>query len=699
MSKFVEYQLQGHVGVITLNNPPVNALAVNKGVPQGILDFIREGEHDTAVKVFLLIGAGRNFSGGADISEFGKPYEPGKALLPELLLYMDTVTKPIVAAISGPTMGGGLELALACHYRCALSGAQIALPEVKLGILPGAGGTQRLPRLAGVQAALDMIVSGDPISTEKAKELGIVDEIVTGDLRAAAISFCNRVMREARGVRRASALTATLEADAVSWFAEAKKTTAKVWRGYPAPLACVACVEAAVTLPFAKGIVFERQEFQKLVSTTESKSLRHLFFAEREAGKIPDIPAGIAASDIKSAAVIGAGTMGGGIAMNFANAGIPVKLLEMKQEALDKGLHTIRGNYANTVAKGRLTQEAMDKRMALIQPTMSYDDLKRADIIVEAVFEEMEIKKQVFGKIDAIAKPEAILATNTSTLDVNEIARTTKRPEKVIGTHFFSPANVMKLLEIVRGEKTAKEVLATAMKLGKTIKKVPVCVGVCDGFVGNRMVHKYFREVGYLLEEGALPWQVDRVLEEFGFAMGPCRVGDLAGLDIGWAIRKRQAATRDPNERYCKIPDLICELGRFGQKTGAGYYRYEAGRKAVPDAEIEALIVRASAEKSLTRREISDEEILERCVYQLINEGAMIVEEGIALRASDIDVVYAFGYGFPRYRGGPMFYADSVGVDKVYQSVQKYHAVHGDIWKPAQLLAKLAAEGGKFNQS
>jgi 3-hydroxyacyl-CoA dehydrogenase len=350
------------------------------------------------------------------------------------------------------------------------------------------------------------------------------------------------------------------------------------------------------------------------------------------------------------------------------------------------------------VAKGRLTQEAMDKRMALIQPTLSYDDLKQADIIVEAVFEEMDIKKQVFTQIDAVAKASAILATNTSTLDVNEIAHITRRPEKVIGTHFFSPANVMKLLEIVRGDKTAKDVLATSMKLGKTIKKVAVCVGVCDGFVGNRMVHKYFREVGYLLEEGALPWQIDRVLEEFGFAMGPCRVGDLAGLDIGWAIRKRQAATRDPNERYCKIPDWICELGRYGQKTGAGYYRYEAGRKAVPDPEIEALIVRASAEKGITRRNISDEEILERCMYQLINEGAMIVEEGIALRASDVDIVYAYGYGFPRYRGGPMFYADTVGVDKVYAAVEKYHAIHGDLWKPAALLAKLAAEGGKFNK-
>jgi 3-hydroxyacyl-CoA dehydrogenase len=697
MSNLVEYQKQGSIGVITLNNPPVNALSVNKGLLQGVLDALKEGDHDHHIRAFVIIGAGRNFSGGADISEFGKPYDHGKATLPDVLAYMDTVTKPIVAAISGPTMGGGLELALGCHYRIAITGGQIALPEVKLGILPGAGGTQRSPRIMGVEKAIDFMISGDPVSTEKAKELGLVDEIVTGDLRAAAMTYTNRLLRDGQGVRRASQLTATIEGSPEAFFAGVRERTAKAWRGYPAPLAIVDCVEAAVTQPFAKGVGFERQQFLKLVKTDESRSLRHLFFAEREAAKIPDVPADTAVTDIKSAAVIGAGTMGGGIAMNFVNVGIPVKLLEMKQEALDRGLGIIRKNYAATVAKGRLSQEAMDKRLALIQPTLAYEDLKQADIVVEAVFEEMEIKKQVFAQIDKVAKPSAILATNTSTLDVNEIAAVTKRPEKVIGTHFFSPANVMKLLEVVRGSRTAKDVLATAMKLGKTIKKVPVCVGVCDGFVGNRMLHQYFREAGYLLEEGALPWQVDRAIEAFGFAMGPFRVGDLAGLDIGWAIRKRQAATRDPNERYCTIPDRICELGRFGQKTGAGYYRYEDGRKAVPDPVIEDLIVKASAEKGIKRREIPDQEIVERCVYQLVNEGARILEEGIAQRASDIDIVYAFGYGFPRYRGGPMFHADTVGLDKVYEAVKRYHAEQGAGWEPAPLLAKLAGEGGRFN--
>jgi 3-hydroxyacyl-CoA dehydrogenase len=693
----VEYQKQGSIGVITMNNPPVNALSVNKGLLQGVLDALKEGDHDHHIRAFVIIGAGRNFSGGADISEFGKPYDHGKATLPDVLAYMDTVTKPIVAAISGPTMGGGLELALGCHYRVAITGGQIALPEVKLGILPGAGGTQRSPRIMGVEKAIDFMISGGPVSTEKAKELGLVDEIVTGDLRAAAMTYTNRLLRDGQGVRRASQLTAAVEGAPEAFFAGVRERTAKAWRGYPAPLAIVDCVEAAVTQPFAKGVAFERQLFLKLVKTDESRSLRHLFFAEREAAKIPDVPADTVVSEIKSAAVIGAGTMGGGIAMNFVNAGIPVKLLEMKQEALDRGLGIIRKNYAATVAKGRLSQEAMDKRLALIQPTLAYEDLKRADIVVEAVFEEMEIKKQVFAQIDKVAKPSAILATNTSTLDVNEIAAVTKRPEKVIGTHFFSPANVMKLLEVVRGSRTAKDVLATAMKLGKTIKKVPVCVGVCDGFVGNRMLHQYFREAGYLLEEGALPWQVDRAIEAFGFAMGPFRVGDLAGLDIGWAIRKRQAATRDPNERYCRIPDKVCELGRFGQKTGAGYYRYEDGRKAVPDPVIEDLIVKASAEKGIKRREISDQEIVERCVYQLVNEGAKILEEGIAQRASDIDIVYAFGYGFPRYRGGPMFHADTVGLDKVYEAVKRYHSAQGTGWEPAPLLAKLAGEGGRFN--
>ncbi len=698
MPNIVEYQVQGHIGVITLNNPPVNALSVGKGLLQGILDAIKAGDHDPAVRAFLLIGGGKNFSGGADITEFGKPPFPGMATLRDVLQYMDTVTKPIVAAISGPTMGGGLELALGAHYRCAITGAQIGLPEVKLGILPGAGGTQRLPRLIGAKTALDMIISGDPVSTERALELGIVDEIVTGDLLAAAVKYANRVVKEGKPIRRASSLTVAVEGDADAFFAEARARIAKEWRGYPAPLECLACVEAAVKRPFAEGVKFERERFEYLVGTDASKSLRHAFFAERAASKVKDVPDDTPVREIRSAAVIGAGTMGGGIAMNFVNVGIPVKVLEVSQEAIDRGFGIIRKNYAATVAKGRLAQDAMDKRMGLLTGVSSYDDLKDVDIIVEAVFEQMDVKQEVFRKIDAVAKPGAILATNTSTLDIDQIAAVTKRPQDVIGLHFFSPANVMRLLEIVRGAKTAKDVIATSMKLARTIKKVGVLVGVCDGFVGNRMVHAYFREAGFLLEEGALPQQVDRVLEDFGFAMGPFRVGDLAGLDIGWAIRKRQAATRDPNERYTKIGDLICERGRFGQKTGAGYYKYEAGnRKPIPDPEIEALIVQASKDAGIARREISDQEILERCLYQLVNTGAKILEEGIAQRASDIDIVYLFGYGYPRFRGGPMFTADLIGLPKVLEAVQRYEKAVGPWWKPAAILEKLAAEGGRFN--
>ncbi|MGD8788703.1 MAG: 3-hydroxyacyl-CoA dehydrogenase NAD-binding domain-containing protein [Burkholderiales bacterium] len=700
MSEVVTYEVQGNVGVITLNNPPVNALSVNKGVLQRILDSIKEGEHDQHVSAFLLIGAGRNFSGGADITEFGKPHEPGLATLPDLLAYMDTVTKPIFGALSGPTMGGGLELALTCHYRIAARDTLLALPEVKLGILPGAGGTQRLPRMIGAERALDFMVNGNPVKADKALELEIVDEIAKGDLLQAAMTWTKRAVREGKGVRRASQLKPSTDLDPEAFIEAARQKVAKAWRGYPAPLAIVECVKAALTLPFDKGLSVERAEFSKLVKSNESKSLRHLFFAERQAAKIADVPADTPLREIKSAAVIGAGTMGGGITMNFANAGIPVTIVEASQEALDRGMGIISKNYAATVSKGRLSQEQMDKRLSLITPSIDYKSIAKADIVIEAVFEEMEVKKEVFGKIDAIAKPGAILASNTSTLDVNEIAATTSRPESVLGLHFFSPANVMRLLEVVRGAKTANDVLATSMKLGKTIAKVPVCVGVCDGFVGNRMIHTYLKEAGYLLEEGALPQQVDGAIEKFGFAMGPFRMSDLAGLDIGWAIRKRQAATRPADERYVKIGDMICEKGRFGQKTGAGYYRYEQGnRAAIPDPEIEELIVEASRDKGIERRDISDEEIVERLLYSLVNEGADILDEGIAQRASDIDVIYAFGYGFPRYRGGPMFYADLVGLDKVLATIKRFgQSPLGTHWKPASLLEKLAAEGGEFNQ-
>jgi 3-hydroxyacyl-CoA dehydrogenase len=698
MTDVVSYTVQGHLGVITLDNPPVNALSVSKGVLQGILDAIKEGEHDPAVRGFLIIGRGRAFSGGADISEFGQPPVVGMANLPVLANYMDTVTKPIVAAIHGFALGGGLELALACHFRCAVAGTQLGLPEVKLGILPGAGGTQRLPRLIGVERALDMIVSGDPVNPERALELGLIDEIVKGDIATAGAAFANRIVREGRDLRRTSALSAKVEQPAEQFFGAARARIAKEQRGYPAPLTILECLEAAVSQPFAKGVARERELFERLRGTTESKALRHLFFAERQVSKIPDVPEDTSTLEIKSAAVIGAGTMGGGIAMNFANAGVPVKVLEMSREALDKGLGVVRKNYAATVTKGRLSQEEMDKRMGLMRGVLGYDEIKDADIVIEAVFEDMKVKREVFQQLDRTAKAGAILATNTSTLDVNEIAGATSRPESVLGLHFFSPANVMRLLEVVRAERTSKPVLATAMKLARTIKKVGVVAGVCDGFIGNRMLHGYFREAGFLLEEGALPQQVDRVIEDFGFAMGPFRVSDLAGLDVGWYIRKRQAATRPAHLRYSKIADQICEMGRFGQKTGAGWYRYEAGnRTPIPDPEIEALIVKASKEAGIERRAVSDQEILERCMYALVNEAAEILEEGIALRAGDIDIVYVYGYGFPRYRGGPMFYADTVGLDKVYEAVKRYHEVHGQFWTPAPLLERLAREGGRFN--
>jgi 3-hydroxyacyl-CoA dehydrogenase len=698
MTDIVTYAVQGHLGVIILDNPPVNALSVSKGVLQRILDAIREGEHDPNVRAFLIQGGGRAFSGGADISEFGKPYPVGMATLPALAAYMDTVTKPIVAAIHGFALGGGLELALACHFRCAVAGTQLGLPEVKLGILPGAHGTQRLPRVIGAQRALDMIASGEPIGADKALELGLIDEMVKGEIGAAGAGFANRVVREGREPRKTSMLSVKLDQPAEEFFAAARARIAKEYRGYPAPLVIVDCVEAAVKLPFSKGVQKERELFEKLRASTESKALRHLFFAERQVSKIPDVPEDTPTREIRSAALVGAGTMGGGIAMNFANVGIPVKVLELSQEALDKGLGVVRKNYAGTVSKGRLSQEEMDKRIALFTGVTSYDAIKDADIVIEAVFEDMAVKKQVFEKLDKICKPTAILATNTSTLDVDEIAAVTARPESVLGLHFFSPANVMKLLEVVRAGRTSKETLATAMKLAKTIKKVGVVAGVCDGFIGNRMLHSYAREAGFLLEEGALPQQVDKVIEDFGFAMGPFRVSDLAGLDVGWYIRKRQAATRPAHLRYSKVADQICEMGRFGQKTGAGWYRYESGnRTPIPDPAIEALIVKASKDAGIERRRISDQEILERCMYALINTGANILEEGIALRASDIDIVYVYGYGFPRYRGGPMFYADTVGLDRVYESVKRFQQVHGEFWTPAPLLERLAREGRKFD--
>jgi len=691
-----EYQVHGCVAVITLNNPPVNGmgLATRTAAVKGL----QQAQADDAVKAIVITGAGKAFSGGADIKEFNSPKALAEPSLHTLIATAEGATKPVVAAIHTVCMGGGLELSLGCHYRVAMPGAQIALPEVKLGLLPGAGGTQRLPRVLGLEMALNMIVSGTPVLSDKLAGTALFDQVFAADadLLASAIAFAEKIAdaRPLPKVRDRKVDYPNHEA-----FLQFSRNTVKAMAGpFPAPLECVETVAASVTMKFDDGMKFERERFMHLIQTSESKSLRHAFFAERVASKVPDVPADTPVRAIKSAAIIGAGTMGGGIAMNFLNAGIPVKLLETTQEALDKGLATIRKNYENTLKKGKLTQEKFDQRIALVSGTLAYEDIAQADIVVEAVFEEMGVKEAVFRKLDDVMKPGAILATNTSTLDVDQIAAFTRRPEDVIGTHFFSPANVMKLLEIVRGAKTGKDVLATALALSKKLKKTGVVSGVCDGFIGNRMIEQYSRQAGFLLEEGASPEQIDKAAEKFGFAMGPFRMGDLAGNDIGWAIRKRRYVEK-PEISYSRTADLLCEMGRYGQKTGAGWYDYKAGdRKAYPNPQVDAMIVQHSADLGITRRTISDQEIVERLVYSLVNEGADILAEGIALRASDIDMVYLTGYGFPLYRGGPMFYADTVGLPNVLAAINKYAGGHhGDAWKPAPLLVKLAEEGKTFN--
>ena len=691
MSEVAPYAVQDGVAVITLNNPPVNGLG--NALRAAILKGLQRADADPQVKAAVLIGGGKAFSGGADIREFGKPRE--KPDLPDVNDYQDAMKKPLVAAINGFALGGGLELALACHYRIATPKAQLGLPEVKLGILPGSGGTQRLPRIIGVAKAVQMMTTGNPITSEEALQLGLVDEIVqNADLLQAAVVYANKLVAERKPLRRIRDLRAQGDVD----FRKLRDEVAKASRGYPAPLEIVACAEAAVTKPFDEGRKFERERFAHLVQTTESAALRHAFFAERQTTKIPDVPEDTPTRPVKKAAVIGAGTMGGGIAMSFANVGIPVTITDTTREALDRGLQRIRENYAGTVQKGRLKQEEMDKRMALLAPSTDVGAVRDADIVVEAVFERMDVKQELFRKLDSIAKPGAILATNTSTLDVNQIAAATRRPQDVVGTHFFSPANVMRLLEVVRGEKTAKDVLATTLKLGKTLKKVPVVSGVCDGFIGNRMLEKYVQQSLFLLDEGATPQQIDGALAKWGMAMGPFTMYDMAGNDIGWEIRKRRAKER-PDFVYGKFADRIAEQGWFGQKTGRGWYRYEPGnRKPIPDAEVERMLADYRREAGYKTRPISDEEIIERCIYALANEGAHILQEGIALRASDIDMVYLTGYGFPPYRGGPMFYADTVGLDKVLAAIARFQkGYHGEQWKPAALLERLAREGKRFN--
>jgi 3-hydroxyacyl-CoA dehydrogenase len=689
--------MHGNVAVITLDNPPVNGLG--HALRSKIAGGVTAAQDDTRVQAIVLIGAGRAFSGGADIREFNTPKMLAKPSLFGVLKTLDESAKPVVAAMHGVAMGGGLELALTCHFRVASPGAQVALPEVKIGLVPGAGGTQRLPRVVGQETALNMIVSGNLVPAEKLADTKLFDGMIDGDLLEGALAFANKVVAERRPLRRVRDLKID-HPNPEGFLKFAANTVAAVAKGYPAPLACVECLVAATTLPFDEGLKRERELFMKLMQSRESRALRHAFLAERAASKIPDVPDDTPLRPIRSAAVVGAGTMGGGIAMNFANAGIPVTILEMKQEALDKGLGTIRKNYESTAKKGRLTPDKMQQRLDLIKGTLDYRDIANADIVIEAVFEDMGVKEQVFGKLDEVMKPGAILASNTSTLDVDRIASFTKRPQDVIGTHFFSPANVMKLLEVIRGKATAKDVLATTMKLSKTIKKTGVVSGVCDGFIGNRMLEQYLRQAMFLVEEGALPWDVDRAMEKFGMAMGPFRMSDMAGLDVGWYIRKRRYVEK-PHMKYSRWVDRICEMGRFGQKTGAGIYKYEAGRRdAIPDPAIAELVTSYSKEIGVARRKISEDEIVERCVYALVNEGAKILDEGIAQRASDIDMVYLTGYGFPLYRGGPMLYADMEGLPDVVASMREFaQNPHGDpgFWEPAPLLAKLAAEGKTFN--
>jgi len=693
----VNCEVRDGIAILTLDNPPVNGLGAD--LRTAFKERYDTAAADPEVKAMVVAGAGRMFCAGADISEFGKSEPAGAPKLQPVLDAMEAGDKPVVAAIHGVALGGGAEVALACHYRVALASARFGLPEVSLGLIPGAGGTQRLPRLIDVKEALDLITSGRPVPAGKAKALGVVDEVVEDDVLDAAIAYARKLVADGTKPRRASEQTKSIEAAKAEpgLFDDFKKTLAKRQRNLEAPAAAVDAVKAATELDFAAGQEFERATFKKLVASDQSKALRYAFFIEREANKIDDVPKDTPTLPIKQAAIIGCGTMGGGIAMNFANGGIPVTVLESAQDALDHGLGVIKKNYAATVAKGRLKQDAMDERLALITGTTSYDDLADADLIIEAVFEDMDVKKDVFTKLDTVAKPEAILATNTSTLNVDAIAGATSRPEKVVGTHFFSPANVMRLLENVRGENTSKETIATVMALSKKIGKVGVLVGNCFGFVGNRMLYPYSRQASFLLEEGCLPQDVDRVIYDFGFAMGPFAVGDLAGLDIGYAVRKANPQIAPTNRRYSGIADKLVELGRKGQKTQAGWYKYEDGSRApIPDPVVEDIIVKTSEELGIERRAISDEEILQRCMYPLINEGAKILEEGIAQRPSDIDVIWLYGYGFPRYRGGPMHYADTVGVSHVYDVMSKLYDTHGDWLEPSALLKDLAAKGKSF---
>jgi len=691
----VTYTLQGPVAVLTMNNPPVNGLG--HALRSGIVTALDNALADPAVTAVVLTGGEQLFSGGADVREFGTPKSSMSPNLPDVIRALENASKPVVAAIAGHALGGGLELALGCHFRVARKDATLGLPEVKLGLLPGAGGTQRLPRAIGVEAALQMIVSGTPQKAATFADTELLDSVVDSGVVAAAVALAQQVVADKRPLRRLRDVKLpTAGADAFLQFA--RNSVKAAAKGMPAPLACMEAVADSVTQPFDEGLKRERAAFFALMSTPESRAARHVFAAERAAGKLPDVPSDTPLRPIAQVGVIGAGTMGGGISMNFLNVGLPVVLLETSQEALDRGLGTIRRNYENSAKRGKLTSEQVEQHMGMITPTLDYAAFKDVDLVIEAVFEQMDVKEKVFRQLDAVCKPGAILASNTSYLDINKIASFTSRPQDVLGLHFFSPANVMKLLEIVRGEKTAKDVMATALALGKKIRKISVVSGVCDGFIGNRMVARYGAAANALVVAGASPQQIDKAMERFGVAMGPFRMGDLAGLDIGWATRKRKAAEAGvPHEPT--VADKLCELGRFGQKTGAGWYRYAPGvRDALPDSVVDELLAQYRAERGITPRKISDEEVVQRCIFALVNEGARILEEGIAVRASDVDLVYLNGYGFPAHRGGPLCYANEMGLFNVVRTLRDFAAEPGafDWWQPAPLLLKLAEEGRTF---
>jgi 3-hydroxyacyl-CoA dehydrogenase len=696
MTDLVRFTKDGDIAVITIDNPPVNAIGA--GVPEGLASAIEAVEKDPAIKAAVLIGAGKTFIAGADINMFVQMTsgKGGRINLLPYLLQIEDCSKPVVVALHGNALGGGLEVAQACHYRVAAPDTRVGQPEVNLGIIPGAGGTQRLPRLAGVAKAIEMCTNGKPLKAPEALQAGILDKLIEGDLLAGAKAFARSVVgKPAPKTRERDEKLGSPDENAPI-FAAARETVRKKQRGLPAPLAAIDAIEAATKLPFEQGCQEEARLFNKGLYSDESKALIHVFFAEREVSKIPDVPKDTPVIPVNSVAIVGAGTMGSGIAMVFANAGISAILKDTDQAALDRGLATIQKNYATSVKRGRFTQEYVDERMKLIKTTLKYDDFAAADMVIEAVFESMPLKKKIFAELDRVCKRGAILSTNTSTLNIDEIAASTSRPEAVIGMHFFSPANVMRLLEVVRGQKSGKDVIATCMQLSKKIGKIGVLVGNCRGFVGNRMFLQYIREAQFLVEEGAAPEMVDKTMMDWGMAMGPLAVGDLGGLDIAYHIRKQYRHLEKPGARQPFLEDRLVEMGRLGQKSGSGWYKYDAERRATPDPEVAMLVKKWREESNIAQRQIPVQEIVEREIYSLVNEGALILEEGYALRAGDIDTIYVNGYGFPGFRGGPMWYADSVGLKKVYEDIRDLHRKHGMLWEPAPLLKELAESGKTF---